>query len=77
MSKKERVYSAEAKALIDTLKNSPEPLTLAEASAIAGVEFKTGHLSSGRSDGLIEACGEKEITVSTKKSVKTYRYIGK
>ena len=77
MSKKERVYSAEAKALIDTLKNSPEPLTLAEASAIAGVEFKTGHLSSGRSDGLIEAFGEKEITVSTKKSVKTYRYIGK
>jgi hypothetical protein len=77
MSKKERVYSNEAKLLIDTLKNANEPLTLAEASAIAGVEFKTGHLSSGRSDGLIEACGEKEIEVSVKKSVKTYRYIGK
>ena len=41
------------------------------------MEFKTGHLSSGRADGLIEACGEKEIEVSVKKSVKTYRYIGK
>lgn len=74
---KERVYSAEAKALLETLKNSNEPLTLAEASKIAGIEFKTGHLSSGRSDGLIEACGEKEVEVLVKKSVKTYRYIGK
>jgi len=74
---KERVYSAEAKALLETLKNSNEPLTLAEASQIAGIEFKTGHLSSGRSDGLIEAAGEKEVEVLVKKSVKTYRYIGK
>ena len=74
---KERVYSVEAAALIATLKGASEPLTLAEASAIAGVEFKTGHLSSGRADGLIEAAGEKEIEVSVKKSVKTYRYIGK
>lgn len=74
---KERVYSAEAKALLETLKNSNEPLTLAEASQIAGIEFKTGHLSSGRSDGLIEAAGEREVEVLVKKSVKTYRYIGK
>ena len=74
---KERVYSTEAKALVETLKNASEPLTLAEASAIAGIEFKTGHLSSGRSDGLIESAGEKEISVTVKKSVKTYRYIGK
>jgi hypothetical protein len=77
MSNKPRVYSTEAQALIETLKNAGEPLTLAEASERAGVEFKTGHLSSGRADGLIEACGEKEIEVSVKKSVKTYRYIGK
>jgi len=77
MSKKERVYSSEAQALINTLKGASEPLTLAEASEIAGVEFKTGHLSSGRADGLIESAGEKEIEVLVKKSVKTYRYIGK
>ena len=74
---KERVYSTEAKALVDTLKNAGEALTLAEASERAGIEFKTGHLSSGRSDGLIEGCGEKEIEAVVKKSVKTYRYIGK
>lgn len=73
---KEKVRSKEAQLLIDTLKENGGSLTLAEASAIAGVEFKTGHLSSGRADGLIAADGEKEIIVSVKKSVKTYKYIG-
>ena len=74
---KERVYSLEAATLIATLMDASEPLTLAEASAIAGIEFKTGHLSSGRADGLIEAAGEKEVETVVKKSVKTYRYIRK
>lgn len=68
--------SFEAQLLIDTLKASAEPLTLAEASKIAGVEFKTGHLSSGRADNLIVADGEREIEVTVKKTVKTYKYIG-
>ncbi|NCB45694.1 hypothetical protein EOM81_01640 [bacterium] len=74
---KEKVRSKEAQLLIDTLKANGGSLTLAEASDIAGVEFKTGHLSSGRADNLIEADGEKEIDVTVKKSVKTYKYIGK
>lgn len=77
MSKKEVVRSAEAEAIISTLKGSSEPLTLAEMSEITGMNLKTGHLSSGRAAGLIEAAGEKEIEVTVKKSVKTYRYIGK
>lgn len=74
---KQRVYSNEAKALIETLKNAKEPITLAEASKLAGIEFKTGHLSSGRTDKLIEVAGEKEVEVLVRKPVKTYRYIGK
>ena len=74
---KEKTRTKEAQLLIDTLKASRESLTLAEASKIAGVEFKTGHLSSGRADGLITADGEKEVSATVTKSVKTYKYIGK
>lgn len=76
MSKKEVVRSAEATAIIETLKATGESMTLAELSAATGLELKTGHLSSGRSAGLIVADGEKEIEVLVKKSVKTYKYIG-
>ena len=61
MSEKIVVRSAEAEAIISTLKGSSEPLTLAEMSEITGMDLKTGHLSSGRAAGLIEAAGEKEI----------------
>jgi hypothetical protein len=77
MSKKEIVRSVEAEAIVNTLKESGESMTLAEISAATGMNLKTGHLSSGRAAGLIEADGEKEIEVLVKKSVKTYRYIGK
>lgn len=77
MSKKEIVRSAEAEAIVNTLKESGESMTLAEISAVTGMDLKTGHLSSGRAAGLIEADGEKEIEVLVKKRVKTYRYIGK
>ena len=77
MSKKEIVRSVEAEAIVNTLKESGESMTLAEISAVTGMDLKTGHLSSGRAAGLIEADGEKEIQVLAKKSVKTYRYIGK
>jgi len=77
MSKKEVVRSVEAEAIVNTLKESGESMTLAEISAVTGMDLKTGHLSSGRAAGLIEADGEKEIEVLVKKSVKTYRYIGK
>lgn len=78
-NKKEVVRSVEAQKVIDVLKaHKGEALTLAEISAEAGMELKTGHLSSGRSAGLIATAGEKEITetVSVKKTVKTYTYKG-
>ncbi|NCB45701.1 hypothetical protein EOM81_01675 [bacterium] len=75
-NKKEIVRSAEAEAIVNTLKESGKSMTLAEISAATGLDLKTGHLSSGRSAGLIEADGEKEIEVLVKKSVKTYKYIG-
>ena len=78
-NKKEVVRSKEAQAVIDVLKaHKGESLTLAEISKEAGIDLKTGHLSSGRTAGLIAADGEKEITetVSVKKSVKTYTYVG-
>jgi hypothetical protein len=67
--------SVEAQALIDTLKSSNEPMTLAELSAKAGIEFKTGHLASGRKAGLIRVAGTKEIQVSVTKKVNTYEYV--
>lgn len=73
------VRSKEAQAVIDVLKaHKGEALTLAQISAEAGMDLKTGHLSSGRSAGLIAAAGEVEVTETVKvtKSVKTYSYVG-
>lgn len=75
-TKKEVVRSVEAEAIIKALKDSGESMTLAELSAVTGLDLKTGHLSSGRSAGLIASDGEKEVEVLVRKSVKTYRYIG-
>ena len=76
-TKKEVVRSAEANAIINALKDSGESMTLAELSAVTGLDLKTGNLSSGRAAGLIASDGEKEVEVLVKRSVKTYRYIGK
>ena len=75
MSKKIVERSKEAQALIDTLKAQTEPKTLAELSEIAGIDFKTGHLASGRKAGLIMDAGEAEVEVIVRKKVKTYRYV--
>ncbi len=84
MANKEKVVkpivrSVEAQAVIDVLKkNKGKDMTLAEISAEAGMDLKTGHLSSGRASNLIATSGEREVveTVSVKKSVKTYTYTG-
>ena len=75
-TKKEVVRSVEAEAIIRALKDSGESMTLAELSAVTGLDLKTGNLSSGRAAGLIASDGEKEVEVLVKRSVKTYRYIG-
>ena len=73
--KKETKRSDEAQKLIDTLKAQAEPKTLAELSEIAGVDFKTGHLASGRKAGLIRVAGTKVIQVTVNKKVNTYEYV--
>ena len=75
-TKQEVVRSTEANAIINTLKESGESMTLAELSAATGLDLKTGNLSSGRAAGLIASDGEKEVEVLVKRSVKTYRSIG-
>ena len=59
-------------ALINALKTTTEGLTLAEASAIAGVEIRPGSVNPliGK---YIEKAGTKEITVTTKRTVNVYR----
>ena len=73
--KKEIKQSDEAQKLIDTLKAQTEPKTLAELSEIAGVDFKTGHLASGRKAGLVRVVGTKVIQVTVNKKVNTYEYV--
>ena len=59
-------------ALINALKTTTEGLTLAEASAIAGVQIRPGSVNPliGK---YIEKAGTKEITVTTKRTVNVYR----
>ena len=59
-------------ALINALKTTTEGLTLAEASAIAGVEIRPGSVNPliGK---YIEKAGTKEIIVTTKRTVNVYR----
>ena len=73
--KKEMKRSDEAQKLIDTLKAQTEPKTLAELSEIAGMDFKTGHLASGRKAGLIRVAGTKVVQVTVNKKVNTYEFV--
>lgn len=59
-------------ALINALKTTTDGLTLAEASAITGVEIRPGSVNPliGK---YIEKAGTKEITVTTKRTVNVYR----
>ena len=60
-------------ALINALKTTTDGLTLAEASAIAGVEIRPGSVNPliGK---YIEKAGTKEIIVTTKRTVNVYRH---
>lgn len=79
MSTKEVKRSAEAQAIIDCLKTENRAMTLAEISEKTGLNLKTGHLSAGRSAGLVANGEDVEVEVlqKVKKTLKTYRYTGK
>ena len=69
---KNKTLNEKQTALINALKTTTDGLTLAEASAIAGVEIRPGsvNLLVGK---YIEKCGTKEIVVTTKRTVNVYR----
>ena len=69
---KNKTLNEKQTALINALKTPTDGLTLAEASAIAGVEIRPGSVNPlvGK---YIEKCGTKEIVVTTKRTVNVYR----
>lgn len=69
---KNKTLNEKQTALINALKTTTDGLTLAEASAIAGVEIRPGSVNPlvGK---YIEKCGTKEIVVTTKRTVNVYR----
>ncbi len=69
---KNKTLNDKQTALINALKTATDGLTLAEASAIAGVEIRPGSVNPlvGK---YIEKCGTKEIVVTTKRTVNVYR----
>lgn len=69
---KNKILNEKQTALINALKTTTDGLTLAEASAIAGVEIRPGSVNPlvGK---YIEKCGTKEIVVTTKRTVNVYR----
>lgn len=69
---KNKTLNEKQTALINALKTATDGLTLAEASAIAGVEIRPGSVNPlvGK---YIEKCGTKEIVVTTKRTVNVYR----
>ena len=69
---KNKTLNEKQTALINALNTTTDGLTLAEASAIAGVEIRPGSVNPlvGK---YIEKCGTKEIVVTTKRTVNVYR----
>ena len=69
---KNKTLNDKQTALINALKTTTDGLTLAEASAIAGVEIRPGSVNPlvGK---YIEKCGTKEIVVTTNRTVNVYR----
>jgi len=70
---KEIILSKEVQALAVVFKNATEPMTLAEASKLAGVEPKSGYLTALKKHFGLEVVGEKEIQVVAKRKVNTYQ----
>ena len=59
-------------AVIEVLKNAAEPLTLAEISAAANNDIKTGTTNAMVSAGLIKKVGTKKVAKTVYVEVATY-----
>ncbi len=75
MATKKIVYTDNDKLIVNTLKGADAPMTMAELSEAAGVEFKSGHLTSARTKGLIGLGEDREVFRPAIKKVYTYVYV--
>jgi hypothetical protein len=65
------------KAFMEALEGVEEGLTLSEVNEKLGTEIKTGSINCLLTKGLVEADGEREVMVMTKKKVKVYKLVHK
>ena len=75
MANKKIVYTDNDRLIVETLKGAEAPMTMAELSEAAGVEFKSGHLTAARTKGLIELGEDREVLKPAVKEVATYQLI--
>lgn len=61
------------KAVLDVLANAEAPMTLAEISAAAGMDVKTGSINALVTAGVINKAGTKSMPKVVKAKVGTYR----
>lgn len=59
-------------AFVKALETSTDGLTLAEASAVAGTEIKSGSINVLVKKGTVTIVGEREIVVKAKRKVKVF-----
>jgi adenine C2-methylase RlmN of 23S rRNA A2503 and tRNA A37 len=73
MANKVNTLSADAKAILEILKNATGPMTLAQINEVNGTEFKTGTIVSLIKKGLISKGEDAEVEYVARKMVGTYR----
>ncbi|NCB45707.1 hypothetical protein EOM81_01705 [bacterium] len=79
MAKEKAPYvpSEIAQRVLDILKDSTEPMSLADISAHAGVSVKPGHVSTLKKQGLINSVDAESVcpTCGAKRSFKLYSLV--
>jgi len=70
---KEIILSKEVQALATIFAAATEPMTLAEAAKLAGVEPKSGYLTALKKHFGLQVIGEREIEVIAKRKINTYQ----
>lgn len=79
MAKEKTPYvpSEIAQKVLDILGNSTDPMSLAEISEAAGVDVKSGHVSTLKKQGLIDSADAESVcpTCGHKRSFKVYSLV--
>ncbi len=71
------VPSETAQRVLDILSDATEPMSLAQISAAAGVDVKSGHVSTLKKQGLIDSFDSESVcpTCGAKRSFKIYSLV--